>query len=150
MAGAEGHTFGRNKREIRVEHQVFCFEQRIKGYSHRQIAKLAQTHFGRATFSQSYVLNLINDEMKDRIGTMPEQVRQLELSKIDADELRINQELDAIPVGSKPEQVARLVSARLRCAERRAKYEGTDAPVQFTSQATIHYTIDGVDPEKLT
>ncbi|WP_416063473.1 hypothetical protein [Rhodococcus indonesiensis] len=64
--------------------------------------------------------------LRRRESAAAEDLRRLEDHRLDTHTARLAAELQAIPVGSDPMAVARLIMAQLRVSERRARLHGLD------------------------
>lgn len=132
----------------RTEVQIYCYEQRMQGHTIRDIAVKATEKFNRP-ISRSSVDKYLQSEIKERRDPLAEDFRQMELDKIQRLELRLNDQLDIAAELQDSIRVSALANALIRVFERRARYQGADAPTTFSSELTVHYTVEGVDLEDL-
>lgn len=106
-----------------AEEQVRCYQLRLTGLSIRQIA--GHTGLGVAT-----VHARIQSEINARVLPLADEVRKVELDRLDGWLARLNGEIAA------GKAVARNVEVAVRVSERRAKLLGIDAPQQIEATVT--------------
>lgn len=156
--GGTPHSAASSKRlnaALRAEIIAFCYEKKLQCLTLRQIQAVAEPKFGR-TFSPQSISNWIKAGCKDRVDPLAEQYRQVENDKLDTREHDIHAALQKAkdkepPID--PERMARLVfdanDKLVKIGKRRSELNGWDAPTQFSSNVTVHYSIDGVDQDDL-
>lgn len=98
-----------------ADEQAKCFELKRRGYSVRRIAD--ETGIARST-----VQDRLDAAYKEMVFPLADEVRLLELERLDAWLVRLE---DQMTNGEAPERV---VPVAIRVSERRAKLLGLDAP----------------------
>ncbi len=106
-----------------AEEQAECYRLKLKGQSVRQIARA--TSLGVGT-----VQNRLSAHIADLVLPLAEEVRKVELDRLDSWLARLEERLDA---GEDP---VRVVPVAIKVAERRARMLGTDAPER--ADVTVH------------
>jgi hypothetical protein len=113
----------RANRAAVAEQRVRCYQLRLSGLSVRQIATATGLSVGT-------VSNRIQAEIDSRVLPLADEVRKVELDRLDGWLARLNAQIVAGVA------VARNVEVAVRVSERRAKLLGIDAPQQL--EATVH------------
>ena len=142
-----GQTTGalaRNNSALSAEETTWLLDQRLKGYTVRQISAMCPEGIGRP-LSPSQVHKRIEKELTRRKEPTLEAVRKMELDRLDDLEQRIRDRLEKHP-NTESYQAA---TTLLKIGERRSKLKGLDAPVQVVQETKVEYTIVGVNPEAL-
>jgi DNA-binding transcriptional ArsR family regulator len=107
-----------------AQEQADCFRLKLNGCSVREIA----AELGMAA---STVQNRLQAAYDDLVLPAADEVRQLELARLDSWHRKLEARLDE---ALEPEKV---VPALLRCQERRSKYLGLDAPERQEITTTV-------------
>lgn len=118
-----GKTYTTPNRASVAEEQVHCYELRLTGMSIREIAE-------RTGISKSTVHDRIQAEISSRVTPLAEEVRKMELDRLDGWLERLNEQI------ARGIQVARNVEVAVRVSERRAKLLGIDAPEKVEATVT--------------
>lgn len=113
----------RANRAAVAEQRIRCYQLRLSGLSVRQIATATGLSVGT-------VSNRIQSEINARVLPLADEVRKVELDRLDGWLARLNTQIVAGVA------VARNVEVAVRVSERRAKLLGIDAPQQL--EATVH------------
>lgn len=113
----------RANRATTAEEQVRCYQLRLSGLSIRQIARATGLSVGT-------VSNRIQAEINARVLPLADEVRKMELDRLDGWLARLNAEIVA------GKAVARNVEVAVKVSERRAKLLGIDAPQQVEATVT--------------
>lgn len=139
---------------------------RLRGFTMREISERSATEcpIGRH-MAISTVHKRINAELAARPQATANQLRELELSKLDEQERKIRAVQDRehwlIQAGEvvrdaktgspivDDKAVLQAADRLARIGERRAKLLGIEAPQQIVTDATIRYEIVGVNPDDL-
>lgn len=121
------HTAGRanaarNKTQV-AEEQIRCYNLRLAGLSLDLIAKATG-------LSKGTVNNRINAEIKDRVTPLAEEVRQMQLDRLDSWLVKLTEQI------KQGRSVARNVEVAIRVEERRAKLLGVDEAER--ADITVH------------
>jgi hypothetical protein len=111
-----------------AEERLRCYQLRLTGASIVMISK--QTGLSVGT-----VHNRIQAEIKDRVEPVAEDVRKMQLDRLDEWLMHLNKQI------REGRSVARNVEVAIRVEERRAKLLGADAPDKITATVT-HATAD--------
>ena len=106
-----------------AEEQIRCYELRLTGMSIRNIAKATGLSVG-------CVHNRIQAEIRQRVLPLAEEVRQMELDRLDRWLTKLDAQIQ------QNQSVARNVEVAVKVAERRARLLGIDAPERI--DATVH------------
>jgi hypothetical protein len=148
----------------RAEETRWCLEQRLKSRSYPEIARASATEFGRK-LSQTAVFRRVQDGIEGLVKEPAEQVRAMELARLDEMESAVRQVRDKrhvhvsggkIVLGSDGEPliddgpVLSATDRLLKIHERRARLWGIDAPVQGQTEMTVRYEVVGVNIAQLT
>ena len=154
------------KRTSVAEEQVWCYQQRLRGLSLRAIAEASETECpaGRP-MSLKTVHRRIESEIAIRVQPRAAELRQMELDRLDDQEILVKAVQDRVHVKTNGGEIVRdpetgealiddapVLAANdrlLRIQERRAKLLGIEAPTQIVTDATVRYEIVGVDIDKL-
>lgn len=118
-----GGTHRAANRATVAEQQIQCYQLRLTGMSINAIAAATGLSVGT-------VHNRIQAEISKRVLPLAEEVRQMELDRLD----RWLQKLDAQITADKA--VARNVEVAVKVSERRAKLLGIDAPEKVEATVT--------------
>lgn len=145
-------------RYVIADAKEFVWRKKLGGYGVREIAAMVSEHLGRPV-SRMTVQRWVIDEERAciaRTASASDNHRFIELAKLDEAERIVQVILDramADPGADPDERVLRAVATRLKIQERRARYNGDDAPTQITGDLTVNYRLvsDGqVDDGALT
>lgn len=153
---------------IEAHETEWAYEQRLKGHTYRAIADMTAAGLGYP-LSKDTVQRRIEAHLAERPTTKQDELRAVELDKLDALETAIHKIIARhhyVIRGTPPECVrdpedpgqyldddgAALAAfdRLLKVQERRAKLKGLDSPVEVAVDATIRVAINGVDPQALT
>jgi AcrR family transcriptional regulator len=128
-----------------ADQQAECFELKRQGYSVRAIAE-------RVGVSKSTVQDRLNDAFAELVEPVAQQVRVMELERLDSWLLRLELQLEGMTpeVGRPPtDELCKVLATAVRVAERRARLLGLDAPVQIDASGELRVIVEGVDLEAL-
>jgi AcrR family transcriptional regulator len=114
-----------------AQEQHDCFRLKLDGLSVREIAD-------ELGLTKSTVQNRLQDAYDDLVLPVADEVRQIELARLDRWQRRLEQRLAD---GEAPE---RIVPIGLKVQERRARYLGLDAPERSEVTTTV---LPAADPE---
>lgn len=106
-----------------AEEQAECYRLKLKALSVRQIAR-------ETGLSVGTVHNRLNAHIAELVLPLADEVRKVELDRLDTWLARLEERLDA---GEDP---VRVVPVAIKVAERRARMLGTDAPER--ADVTVH------------
>lgn len=124
MVAKTGPAAHRGFTEAQVaEQQIRCYELRLTGMSLDRIAK-------ETTLSKGTVHNRIQAEIQARVLPLADEVRKLELDRLDRWLAKLDQQIEA------GETVPRCVEVAVKVSERRARLLGIDAPQQLEATVT--------------
>ena len=106
-----------------AEEQIRCYELKLEGKTMREIAKAIGMSVGT-------VHSRIEAEIAARVLPLAEEVRKVELDRLDRWLAKLEARLDA---GGEPEKV---IPVCIKVSERRCKLMGADAPEKFEGTLT--------------
>ena len=148
----------------RAEETRWCLEQRLKSRSYPEIARASASEIG-PKLSQTVVFRRVQDGIEGLVKEPAEQVRAMELARLDEMESAVRRVRDTqhvhvsggkIVLGGDGEPlidhgpVLLATDRLLKIHERRARLWGIDAPVQGQTETTVRYEVVGVDVAQLT
>jgi hypothetical protein len=154
----------RANQEAKAAEAEWCLQQRLAARSYPQIAAVSQAEFGRH-IPQTTAYKRVQWALKKWIGETAEEVRQVELAKLDELELDFrrvkNTEHVKVAGGTivRDENGVPLIDDSpvlaagdrlLKIQERRARLLGIDAPERVAATTTVRYEVVGVDIGALT
>lgn len=114
-----------------AERQVRAYELKILGYSLRDIARI-MTDEGTQV-SHETVRILIKDEGDSRVLPLADEVRKMEIDRLDRWLVKLNGQIEA------ERSVARNVEVGVKVSERRARLLAADAPIQQEIAAIVEH-----------
>lgn len=135
----------RNNTALSAEETTWLLDQRLKGYTVRQISAMCPEGIGRP-LSPAGVHKRIEKELTRRKEPTLEAVRKMELDRLDDLEQRVRARLE----NHSHSETYQATLTLLKIGERRSKLKGLDAPVQVVQETKVEYKIIGVDPAALT
>lgn len=106
-----------------AEEQIECYELRLKGLSFQAISTATGLSVGT-------VYNRVKSEIDARVLPLAEEVRKMELDRLDRYLVRLDEQIEA------GRSVARNVEVAVKVSERRSKYLGVDAPEKVEAAVT--------------
>ncbi len=125
--GATPRVYRKQDGAQQAKEMEYLFELRLQGYSYREMAKMAEGHFG-LKMSHETARQRVERAIDERVRPKAEQYVEEELARLD----RYLTKLEAgVALGDE-----KAVNAALRVSERRAKLLGLDQPVKADVQVT--------------
>lgn len=136
---AKERVYRTQDKAVEAQEMEYLFELRLQGFSYREMAKMAEAHFG-VKMSHETARRRVEKAIDERVRPQAEQYVEEELARLDRYLTKLE---PGVAVGDE-----KAVNAALRVSERRAKLLGLDQPVKVDAQV-VQVTQEDLELQEL-